>query len=230
MLPLGGFFQIGDQAHAQRTVGTNRLEHQQRLRIAVDRTLQFGAGVADVFGVDENRRDPGVDHGRLERADTRHFQLIDQIAGGEHRATTALFFRRRIHEFDLHFGRWKGHAVEFEITGFLHFAVGDRHVGNDGLANVGLPHAHHRHAVVRDAISVDQTVADGERTDRCREIAAVAAPVDERLVDRHLAEQVIDVVIGAGAFRQDHGFAGAGRRATHAVDLLVVRVGAADHP
>ncbi|MCY1458350.1 hypothetical protein D9M71_757240 [compost metagenome] len=37
-------------------------------------------------------------------------------------------------------------------------------------------------------------------------------------------------MIGLDAFRQDHGFAGAGSRATHAVDLFVVRVGAADHP
>ena len=37
-------------------------------------------------------------------------------------------------------------------------------------------------------------------------------------------------VIGAAAFGQDHGLAGARGGPTHAVDLLVVRVGAANHP
>ncbi|MNY33124.1 hypothetical protein D3C86_1673870 [compost metagenome] len=36
-------------------------------------------------------------------------------------------------------------------------------------------------------------------------------------------------MISLDALRQDHGFAGAGGRAAHAVDLLVVRIGAADH-
>ncbi|MNC41305.1 hypothetical protein D3C75_900640 [compost metagenome] len=102
-------------------------------------------------------------------------------------------------------------------------------MGDDGLANVGLPHANHGYAVMRDTAGVHQAVADRERTDRRRQVAAVAAPVNEGLVDGHLTEQVIDVVIGLGAFRQDHGFAGAGGRAAHAVDLFVVRVGAADH-
>ena len=62
-----------------------------------------------------------------------------------------------------------------------------------------------------------------------REVAAVAAPVDERLVDRDLAEQVVDVVIRLRAPRHDHALARARRRAAHAVDLLAVRVGAADH-
>src|SRR5690606_18990960 len=75
-----------------------------------------------------------------------------------------------------------------------------------------------------------QAVADGERTDRRRQVAAVAAPVHEWLVDGDLTEQVIDVVIGLEAFRQDYGFTGAGGRAAHAIDLLVVRVGATDHP
>ena len=230
MLTFGRFIQIRNQPHAQRAIRTNGLEHRQRFRITVDGALQLGAGVTDVFGIDEDGRNARIDHGRLEVPDAGHFEVIHQVAGRKHRTTAALFFCRRVHEFDLHFGRRKGHAVEFEITGFLHFTVGDRHVGDDGLANVGLPHAHHRHTVVRNAAGVDQPVADGKRTDRCGQVAAVAAPVDERFVDGDLAEQVIDVVISLDAFRQDHGFAGAGGRAAHAVDLLVVRVGAADHP
>ncbi|MOA23093.1 hypothetical protein D3C78_1436950 [compost metagenome] len=37
-------------------------------------------------------------------------------------------------------------------------------------------------------------------------------------------------MIGLGAVREDHGLAGAGGRATHTINLLAVRVGAADYP
>jgi hypothetical protein len=45
---------------------------------------------------------------------------------------------------------------------------------------------------------IDQAAADSERTDGRGQVAAVAAPVDESLVDRDLPEQVIDVVTRAG--------------------------------
>jgi len=83
--------------------------------------------------------------------------------------------------------------------------------------------------VPRDALGVDEAVGDGVGADRRRQVAAVAAPVDEGLVDRDLAEQVVDVVVRAGALRHDHGLAGARGGAAHAVDLLAVGVGAADH-
>ena len=47
VLALGRFVDVLDQAHAHRAVRADRLEHRQRLRIAVDRVLQLGAGVAD---------------------------------------------------------------------------------------------------------------------------------------------------------------------------------------
>ena len=230
VLALGGFVQVFDQAHAQGAVGSNGLEHRQGFGVTVDRALQLGAGVAEVFGVDENRRDTRVDQRRLEGTDSRHLQVVDQVAGGEHRTAAALLFRRRVHELQLHFGSRERHAVEFEVTGFLHCTVRDRHVGDDGLADIGLPHAHHGHAVMRYAGAVDQPGADGERAHRRRQVAAIAAPIHKRLVDGDLAKQIVHVMVGAGAFGQDHGFTGARRGATHAVDLLVVRVGAADHP
>src|SRR3546814_5019903 len=66
-------------------------------------------------------------------------------------------------------------------------------------------------------------------TDRGREIAAVSGPVDEGLVDRHLPETIVDVVIGFRALGQDHGLRRRRGRATHAVDLRAVRIGRADH-
>ena len=101
-------------------------------------------------------------------------------------------------------------------------------MGNDGFANVGLPDTHLRHAVVRHPRSIHQSVADSEGPDGRRQVAAVAAPVDKCLVNGDLAKQVVDVVIGPAAARHDHGFAGAGTGATHAINLFGVGVGAAD--
>ncbi len=230
VLTLGGFVQMLDQAHAQRAIGPHRLEHRQGFRVAVDCALQLGTGIAQVLRVDEDCRDTRVDQRGLEGADTRHLQVIDQVACGEHRTTAALFFSGRVQELQLHFGGREGHAVQFEVAGFLHRAVGDRYVGDDGLADIGLPDPHHGHAVAGHAGRVDQARADGEGTHRRRQVAAVAAPVDERFVDGDLAEQVVHVMLGAAAFGQDHGFAGARRGAAHAVDLLVIGIGAADHP
>jgi hypothetical protein len=65
------------------------------------------------------------------------------------------FLGGRVHELELHFGGREGHAVELEVAGFLHRAVGDRHVRDDGLADVGLPDAH-RHAPSRACGRIDQ--------------------------------------------------------------------------
>ncbi|MNE22258.1 hypothetical protein D3C80_1154590 [compost metagenome] len=102
-------------------------------------------------------------------------------------------------------------------------------MGDDGLADVLLPDAHGADAVVRNARGIDQTASDGEGADRSGQVAAVARPVDERLVDRHLTEQVVDIMIRLLAPGDDHGLGGTGSRTTHAVDLLAVRIGAADH-
>src|SRR3546814_10049225 len=66
-----------------------------------------------------------------------------------------------------------------------------------------LPDTHDANPVLRNARGVDQTIADCERTDRGREIAAVSGPVDEGLVDRHLPETIVDVVIGFRALRSE---------------------------
>ncbi len=211
-------------------MGADGLEHRQGLGVAIDIALQLGTAIADVCRVDEDRRNPGIDQGRLEGADTGHFQVVHQVAGGEHRTARTLFLGCRVKELQLHFGRRESHAVQLEVAGFLDLTVGDRHVGDDALADIGLPDAHHRHAVLRNARRVHQAAADGEGAHCRREVAAVAAPVDKGLVDGHLAEQVVDVVVGLDAPGQDHRLAGAGRGAAHAVDLLVIGIGAADHP
>jgi len=151
------------------------------------------------------------------------------MARREHRAFRAFFFGSGVHEFELHFGGRERHAVEFEVARFLHGAVGHRHVRDDRLADVRLPDAHDRNAVVRHAVRIDEAAADCKRPHGRRQIAAIAAPVDERLVDRHLSEEIVDIMIRPAALRDDHRLAGARRRAAHAVDLLAIRIGAADH-
>src|SRR5690606_27342329 len=124
-------------------------------------------------------------------ADARHLELVHQIARGEHGA----FAIGRVHEFHENFRSGKGDAVELEVTGFLDIAIGDRYVGDDGFLNVALPDAHYRPAIFGNAIGIDETVADGKGTHRSGEVPAVAAPVDEGLVDGYLPEEVVHVMI-----------------------------------
>ena len=75
-----------------------------------------------------------------------------------------------------------------------------------------------------------QALLDRERPDGRGEIAAARRPVDHRLVDRDRAEQEIDVAARLPRARDEHDLARARRGASHAVDMLAIGVGRADHP
>jgi hypothetical protein len=53
-------------------------------------------------------------------ADAGHVEFIDQVAGREHRAAVAFAFVGGIEEFQHDLGGREGHAVQFEVAGFLH--------------------------------------------------------------------------------------------------------------
>ncbi|MNN72405.1 hypothetical protein D3C81_1884380 [compost metagenome] len=92
-------------------------------------------------------------------------------------------------------------------------------MGDDGFLDIGLPDAHHAGTVLRNACRVHQPRVQGKSPGSGGEVAAVAAPVDEGLVDGDLTIEVVHIVIRLAAFRQDHAFAGAGSGAAHAVDV-----------
>ena len=129
MLALSRVVDVFDEAHAHSTMSTDGFKFRQRFGITVDRVLQFSTGVTDGFSVDENGRDACVDHRDLQRANARHIEIIDQIAGGEHRAArfcvTRVFFGCRVYKFKLDFGGGEGHAIEFKVASLLHLAIGD---------------------------------------------------------------------------------------------------------
>ena len=106
----------------------------------------------------------------------------------------------------------------------------DMGMGDDGLVDIGLPDAHHAHAVLRNPRRIDQPGMDGEGASGGGQVAAVAAPVDEGLVDGDLAVKVVDVVVRLAAFRQDHALGGRRGGAAHAVDMRAVRIRATNHP
>src|SRR3546814_18639545 len=114
----------------------------------------FGAGVADIAGIDEYGRDAGVYKGGFQRSDARHFKIVDQLAGGKHGTARAVFFGGGVHEFKLHFGGRKCHAIQFEVAGFLHLALGNGYVRADGLPDVGLHNTYSGHAVFRNAAAI----------------------------------------------------------------------------
>src|SRR5690554_4124915 len=207
-------------------MGTDGLEHGQRFQVAVDVVLQLRAFVTDVFRIQEDGRYSGVDHGRFQGSDPRHVKVIHQVAGGEH----GTFTIGRIHEFNFHFRRREGYAIQFEITGLLHFTIGDGYMGHDGFLDVGLPDAHRADTVFRNPLFGNKSAVDGEGTYRSGEVAAVTTPVHKRLVDRYLPEQVVHVVVRLRRCGQNHRFTGTGGGVTQAVDLLLVGIGTADHP
>ena len=175
--------------------------------VAVDVLTQLGAAVANILGVDEHSRDAGRDHRGLEHPDTGHVKIVDQVAGGEHR-TTLLAIVGRIEELQHDLGGRKGHPIQLEVTGFLHLAIADRHMGDDGFMDIGLPDTHHADAVLRDTRRVNQPGMNGKSPGASRQVAAVATPIDKGLVDRHLTVEVVDIVIRPAAFRKNHALAG----------------------
>jgi hypothetical protein len=121
-------------------------------------------------------------------------QLVHRMAGREEGgavvATLAVTLIGRVEKLQRDLGGRKAHAVQLEIAGLLHLACADGNVGNDGLADVGLPDAHGAQAIGRDAGRVDETGCNGEGADRRRQVAAVSGPVHEVLFDGDLAEEV----------------------------------------
>src|SRR5690554_7762794 len=71
---------------------------------------------------------------------------------------------------------------------------------------------------------------NGKGPRRSGEVATVATPIDERLVDGNLSIEVVHIVIRLTAWRQDHALAGTGSGAPHTVVMRGVGFGPADHP
>ena len=97
-------------------------------------------------------------------------------------------------------------------------------MSDDGFLNVFLPDAYGTNAIIRNALVINQTLADGKGTDCRGQVAAVTGPVDKSTVNRHLTEQVINVVIVLLAFRQNHSLGGTGGRTAHPINLLTIRI------
>ena len=73
-----------------------------------------------------------------------------------------------------------------------------------------------------------QPFVHGEGPDGGREVAAVAAVIDFRVLHRDLAEEVVDIHAGARARAHHHNLAEGRDAAAHAVELAAVGVGAAE--
>lgn len=54
-----------------------------------------------------------------------------------------------------------------------------------------------------------QALVDRKRTDRCRQIAAIAGPIDDRCIDCHLPEAEVYVAIRAAGSGNENHLAGA---------------------
>ncbi len=245
-------YRVGDHAgaleHYSAAIDLDQRSAEYRFnRAAVRRYLGDAAGAEQDFDAaialrpDEFEAYNGRAQLRRQTAASNHVAQLretigrtrspagDEVAGREHCSDRTVLLRRRVDELEHDLRRREGHAVELEVTGLLDLSAGDRDVRDDGLSDVGLPDTHDAGPVLRNVRRVDEAGVDRERAGRRRQVAAVATPVDEGSVDRHLAVQVIDVVVRLQALRDDHALARAGRRAAHAVDVRCIGVRAADH-
>src|SRR5690625_5785478 len=102
--------------------------------------------------------------------------------------------------------------------------------GNDYLLNGCLPHPQAADAVFGNTCRVHQPRMNGKGARGSGQVATVATPIDERLVDGNLAIEVVHIVIRLAAFRQDHALAGTGSGTAHTVGMRRVGIGAADYP
>ena len=82
----------------------------------------------------------------------------------------------------------------------MYGTIGHRHMSNNRFADIGLPNPDGCDPILWDAGRIDQTVADAKRANGRGQVAAITAPVDKGLVDRHLSKKIVNVVIGARAF------------------------------
>src|SRR5690554_7181089 len=69
-------------------------------------------------------------------------------------------------------------------------------MSNDGFLNIGLPNTHAADAIFWDTIRINQSCMYGKSTGRSGQVAAVTTPVNEGFIDRHLAVEIICIVIG----------------------------------
>ena len=108
-----------------------------------------GAKEINIFSIQENCRNAGIDECRLKFANARHAERIHQIACREHRAAVFPVIGR-VQKLNLHFRRRKGHAVQLKSAGFLHQAISHRHMRNNGFLNIGLPNTDCANAIFRN--------------------------------------------------------------------------------
>ncbi len=181
MLALQCFFRRADQAHAQRTRHANGFQLLQRHRVIIDIVAKLSALVANVCGVDEYSGNPRRHHRGRQRTDPRHVQLIDRIACGKQRRILTVI--GRVEKFQHNLCGGKGHTVQLKIAAFLHLTIADRHAGNNGFADIGLPDTHLAVAAFRQSRRLNQPGVNGEGPRRRRQIAAIATPIHKGLVN-----------------------------------------------
>lgn len=219
----------GDQHHfghglLAHVAKVHALAHRQPDRF--DPGLEFSVGIqpvailvpgdADIRGPHHHAGHPVVDQ--------RHRHAVDhvnRIAAGQQCAAAG---PGRVAELGRDRGVGAGHPVDRGVPGVSDLAAGGLH-GRHG----DLPGVFH---VDRDAgyiaVRRHQPALDREGADAREDIAAVLRIADDRLIDEHLQEQVIDRDPRPRGLRNHRDLAGQRIGSAHPVDLD--RIGAAHHP
>lgn len=117
---------------------------------------------------------------------------LDRVTVGEQRTLCGFaVFRGWVDEFQLDFGAGEGDAIKLKVAQLLLLASIHGNMGSDFFTDIGLPDADRSHTV---AGHTQQTLTDGKGAHGSAQVAAVAAPVDDGLLNGHSAKQVVNIV------------------------------------
>ena len=184
-------------------------------RLALQLVARLVAGRADVFGLEHDARHAVVDQGAAHP-----FDLVDRVPRRQQRAARGT---GGVAEFERDRRVSARHPVDPRVAAIVHHSAGRLDRRDRDLAGV----LHEDRDARLVAGRLDQPALDRERAHPGKDVAAVLLVGDDRLVDEHLEEQVIDVDPFALRLADHRDFAGQRIGAAHPVDLA--RVGAAHH-
>ena len=174
-------------AHPRRRLDADGLETGEEILIGVELGLALVSGLAEIAC-------PGDDAGHAD-IDAGDRDAIDVIESVARRQELAGLGARGIDEGKLDRRRRPRHPVDLGVALIGHLSARRLHdgldqgvdideVNSDGGFGIGSPH---------------QALLDDERPDAGQHVAAGRSGIDERPVDHHLGEEIIDIGVIAPA-------------------------------
>ena len=213
-----GVFGTGGQTQQHSPPTADVFEPGLQTPVAVKLGRQTPDISPDLFGPHENSRNGGINYGHADTPAIGQAQLLPGSAGRQQLAAQRA---PGLQVFEPDTRPRSGHAVNRIRALNLGLTVTHRHLGDIAFAGIGRQNPDPGQRLQ----CRHQALVNGKRTDRSRDIAAGAAPVNRRAADIDLAEGKRHVAIGMPASADDRHLAEGGNAATEPIDLTAVHIG-----